>query len=118
MFLGWEPHPMNTNFDMGYLSGADDYFGPDYGGATVYTNTRAGYSDECTNVGQLLNNLSFTLAMENQVMGAIMDDGKNEKDAARAWLKAHPDTLTAWLEGVTTVDGQPGLPAVKQSLGL
>ncbi|KFF50663.1 glycine/betaine ABC transporter substrate-binding protein [Gammaproteobacteria bacterium MFB021] len=118
VFLGWEPHPMNTNFDMGYLSGADDYFGPDYGGATVYTNTRAGYSDECTNVGQLLDNLSFTLTMENQVMGAIMDEGQNEKDAARAWLKAHPDTLTAWLEGVTTVDGQPGLPAVKQSLGL
>ncbi len=118
VFLGWEPHPMNTNFDMGYLSGADDYFGPDYGGATVYTNTRAGYSDECTNVGQLLDNLSFTLTMENQVMGAIMDEGQNEKDAARAWLKAHPDTLTAWLEGVTAVDGQPGLPAVKQSLGL
>ncbi|WP_106419998.1 choline ABC transporter substrate-binding protein [Salinicola tamaricis] len=118
VFLGWEPHPMNTNFDMGYLSGADDYFGPDYGGATVYTNTRAGYSDECTNVGPLLDNLSFTLTMENQVMGAIMDEGQNEKDAARAWLKAHPDTLTAWLEGVTAVDGQPGLPAVKQSLGL
>ncbi len=44
VFLGWEPHPMNANFDMTYLSGGDDYFGPNYGGATVHTNVRAGYT--------------------------------------------------------------------------
>jgi glycine betaine/proline transport system substrate-binding protein len=33
VFLGWAPHPMNTRFDMVYLSGGDDYFGPNYGGA-------------------------------------------------------------------------------------
>ncbi|HSH48969.1 MAG TPA: glycine betaine ABC transporter substrate-binding protein, partial [Halomonas sp.] len=43
VFLGWEPHPMNTSFDIAYLEGADEYFGPDLGGATVYTNTRAGF---------------------------------------------------------------------------
>ncbi len=43
VFLGWEPHPMNANFDLTYLEGGDDFFGPDLGGATVYTNTRAGY---------------------------------------------------------------------------
>ncbi|WP_129141665.1 choline ABC transporter substrate-binding protein [Modicisalibacter coralii] len=118
VFLGWEPHPMNTNFDMAYLEGADDYFGPDYGGATVYTNTRAGYVDECANVGQLLENLTFTLDMENQVMGAIMDDGDKPAAAARSWLKAHPGVLDGWLEGVTTVDGGQGLPAVKQSLDI
>ncbi|MFN2411423.1 MAG: glycine betaine ABC transporter substrate-binding protein, partial [Halomonas sp.] len=56
VFLGWEPHPMNTNFDMAYLEGAGDYFGPDLGGATVYTNTRRGYVQECANVGALLEN--------------------------------------------------------------
>ena len=42
VFLGWEPHPMNANHDITYLSGGDDWFGPNYGGATVYTNVRAG----------------------------------------------------------------------------
>src|SRR6056297_3039959 len=55
IFLGWEPHPMNANHDMTYLTGGDDWFGPDLGGATVYTNTRAGYVEECPNVGKLLN---------------------------------------------------------------
>ncbi|WP_110665760.1 choline ABC transporter substrate-binding protein [Salinicola halophilus] len=118
VFLGWAPHPMNTNLEMGYLSGADDYFGPDFGGATVYTNTRAGYTEECTNVGGLLENLSFTLDMENEVMGAIMNDGEDAEDAARAWLSSNPETLDAWLEGVETVEGELGLPAVRESLNL
>ena len=37
--------------------------------------------------------------------------------AAKAWLKANPDALTKWLDGVTTVDGKPGLEAVKSFLG-
>jgi glycine betaine/proline transport system substrate-binding protein len=42
-----------------------------------------------------------------------------EGDKAGAkWLKANPDVLSKWLDGVTTVDGQPGLDAVKKSLGL
>ena len=118
VFLGWEPHPMNANFDLVYLSGGDDWFGPDYGGATVLTNTRAGYVDECPNVGQLLTNLQFTLAMENEVMAAILDEGEEPADAARAWLQANPETLDGWLDGVTTVDGDEGLPAVKAHLGL
>lgn len=118
VFLGWEPHPMNTNFDIAYLEGADDYFGPNLGGATVYTNTRAKYAQECANVGTLLNNLSFTLEMENQLMGNIMDDGEKPREAARAYLQANPAVLEGWLEGVTTVDGESGLPAVKQALDI
>jgi len=118
VFLGWEPHPMNANFDLTYLSGGDDIFGPDYGGATVYTNARAGYTEECPNVGALLDNLVFTLAMENEIMGAILNDGEEPEDAATAWLKANPDTLDAWLASVTTLGGDEGLAAVKSHLGL
>ena len=118
VFLGWEPHPMNANFDMSYLTGGDDFFGPDLGGATVYTNTRQGYSAECPNVGALLGNLKFTLAMENEIMAAILDDGEDPEDAASAWLKANPDTFEAWLDGVTTMDGGDAVAAVKADLGL
>ena len=118
VFLGWEPHPMNANFDMVYLEGGDDYFGPDLGGATVYTNTRAGYVDECPNIGGLLKNLKFTLAMENEIMGAILNDGEEPADAARAWLQKNPDVLDDWLDGVNTKSGADGLAAVKSALGI
>jgi glycine betaine/proline transport system substrate-binding protein len=118
VFLGWEPHPMNANIKMTYLTGGDEFFGPDFGGATVYTNTRAGYVTECPNVGQFLTNLEFTLAMENTIMGKILDDGEDPDEAAADWLKANPEVLDGWLAGVTTRDGGDGLAAVRDSLGV
>ena len=118
VFLGWEPHPMNTKFKMKYLEGGDDVFGPNLGGATIYTNTRAGYTAECPNVGQLIKNLKFSLKQENETMGYILDGGMDGEKAGETWLKANPAVLDDWLKGVTTFDGKPGLEAVKKSLGL
>lgn len=118
VFLGWEPHPMNTKYKIKYLEGGDDIFGPNLGGATIYTNTRAGYSAECPNVGKLLSNLKFTLTMENEIMGSILFDKEEADKAAAKWLKANPKVLDGWLAGVKTAEDKDGLPAVKASLGL
>jgi glycine betaine/proline transport system substrate-binding protein len=116
VFLGWAPHPMNANFELAYLEGGDDFFGPNYGGASVHTNVRKNYTTECKNVGKLLTNLTFTLPMENEVMGAILDGGKKPEVAAREWIKKNPKALDAWLEGVTTLDGKPALAAASAVL--
>ncbi|MFT4181352.1 MAG: choline ABC transporter substrate-binding protein [Rhizobium sp.] len=118
IFLGWAPHPMNTTYKMTYLTGGDDVFGPNFGGATVYTNVRAGYLQECPNVGTFVKNLVFSLPMENEIMGKILNDGKEPEAAASEWLKANPTAVTPWLAGVTTKDGGDGLAAVKAKLGL
>jgi len=118
VFLGWEPHPMNANFQMSYLEGGDDFFGPNLGGATVYTNVRKGYVEQCSNVGALLKNLQFSLAMENEIMGAILNDKQEAEAAATAWMKANSDAVMAWLDGVTTVDGGDAKAAVSKALGL
>jgi glycine betaine/proline transport system substrate-binding protein len=118
LFLGWEPHPMNTKFKIRYLEGGDDVFGPNLGGATIYTNVRAGLLGECANLGQFLKNLKFSLDMENKVMGAILFDKMEADKAAADYLKANAKVLDGWLANVTTFDGKPGLPAVKASLGV
>jgi glycine betaine/proline transport system substrate-binding protein len=116
VFLGWEPHPMNTKYPMKYLEGGDDVFGPNYGGATVFTNTRTGYVTECPNVGALIKNLKFSLELENVVMGYILFDGMDPAKGAEKWLKANPAVWTPWLAGVTTIDGKPAVDAVKKAL--
>ena len=118
VFLGWEPHPMNANFKLTYLSGGDDIFGANFGGAEVFTNVRAGYTTECPNVGKLLTNLKFSLQMENEIMGKILNDGQEPDKAAEEWLKANPTVVDPWLAGVTAKDGGDGLAAVKAALGL
>lgn len=116
VFLGWEPHPMNANFKMTYLAGGDDFFGPDFGGAVVDTNVRKGYVTDCPNVGKFLKNLSFSLPMENEIMGKILDGGEEPAAAAKEWLAAHPDVVTPWLDGVTTKDGGDATAAVASAL--
>ena len=109
---------MNANFDIVYLPGGDDFFGADLGGATVYTNVAAGFVEECPNVGALLKNQKFTLEMENEIMGAILDDGEEANDAAKAWLKKNPAMWEAWVENVTTYEGGNGKEAVGKHLGM
>ncbi len=109
VFLGWEPHPMNTRFDIRYLTGGDASFGPDFGGATVFTNVRAGYLRECPNVARLLKNLQFSLRGESELMAGILDRKLAPEAAGEEWLKANPAALVAWLDGVKTFDGRPAL---------
>ncbi|MFD9899558.1 choline ABC transporter substrate-binding protein [Mesorhizobium sp. NPDC059025] len=118
VFQGWAPHPMNTMYDFKYLTGGDKYYGPDFGAATVSTQTRKGYADECPNVGQLLNNLAFDIDFENAGMGYLINDGMQPQDAGLKAIRQSPEKLAAWLAGVTTFDGKPGLEAVKAKLGL
>jgi len=115
VFLGWEPHPMNVQMKMSYLSGGDDIFGPNLGEAKVYTAIPPSYEKKCPNVYSFLKNLQFTLDMENQVMGPILKKVKPNK-AAKDYLAKNPAVLDKWLAGVTTLDGKPGLDAVKAAL--
>lgn len=116
VFLGWEPHPMNANFKLTYLTGGDDVFGPNLGGATVATNTRKGFVAECPNTGKFLENLVFTLPMENEIMGMMLNDGMAGPEAATTWLAANPATWEGWLDGVTTKDGGDAKAAVAAAL--
>jgi len=113
VFLAWDPHPMNMRFDLRYLEGGDAVFGPNYGEARVDTNTRAGYSRECPNIGRLLRNLSFTTQQESRVMGDILDRHEPPEVAATAFLKANPQLVAGWLQGVRTFDGRPALAGLK-----
>ena len=118
LFFGWRPHPMNVRYKMAYLTEGKDMFGPQDGAASVLTNTRAGFSKDCPNLGKFLSNLAFTVDAEDLMMSYILDDGMAPRDAAKRWLKDNPVALDEWLKDVTTVDGQPALPAASKALGL
>ncbi|MNN78709.1 Glycine betaine-binding protein OpuAC precursor [compost metagenome] len=104
---------MNVKLKMHYLSGGEKWFGSK---GDVYTLTRKGYPQACPNAAKLLGNLKFTLDMENTIMAEVVDKKISFDEAAKAWVKAHPELLDGWLAGVTTkVDGN-ALEAVKAKL--
>ena len=113
LFLGWTPHPVMGEMKISYLDGVVDYgFGP----ATVYTNVRAGYVAECPNAGKLVSNLRFNLKMEGEMMAPVLKDGKDPKEVAQEWIKANPDSINAWLDGVTAFDGSDAKAAAQAIL--
>jgi len=117
VFLGWAPHPMNLRFDMRYLGGGDTVFGPNFGGATIHTNIRAGYAQQCPNVAHLLRNLTFTIALESELMSAILDQHRDPHEAAVAWLTAHPEARAKWLDGVANFGGAATSSGAAQATG-
>ncbi|WP_179403204.1 choline ABC transporter substrate-binding protein [Burkholderia guangdongensis] len=117
VFLAWEPHPMNLDYKITYLTGGDDVFGPNYGSAKVFTIVAPGYMARCPNVGRLLTNLQFTTDEENRLMVPIMNHA-DPVAVAKTWLKSNPDVLAKWLDGVTTIDGQDGVKAVQRTIGM
>jgi glycine betaine/proline transport system substrate-binding protein len=118
VFLGWEPHPMNLDYELTYLDGGDMEYGPNFGGATVHTLSRRGYAAECPNVAKFFSQLVFDINYENLGMQKIMGDGILAPDAAKSMISERPELLESWLKDVTTIDGEPGLPAVQAALGL
>ena len=113
VFLGWTPHPMNVKYDMKYLAGGEKYFGST---GSVYTVTRNGYAKQCPNSAKLLANLSFDLKMENAIMAEVLEKNVKNADAVKAWIKANPQVLGKWLDGVKSRDGGDALAAVQAKL--
>ncbi|MET0640080.1 MAG: choline ABC transporter substrate-binding protein [Hyphomicrobium sp.] len=113
VFLGWTPHPVMGEMKIQYLDGMGD---SGFGAATVSTNVRHGYAEECPNVGKLLSNLKFNLTMEGAMMAPVLKEGADPKATALEWLKKNPDAATPWLSGVTTVDGGDAKAALKATL--
>ena len=80
VFQGWAPHPMNTMYDFKYLTGGDKFFGPNFGAATVTTQVRKGYLQQCPNVAKFLRNLAFDIDFENVGMGYLINDGMKPEE--------------------------------------
>lgn len=118
VFLGWSPHSMNEKIDMAYLTGStDETFGPDDGTATVYTNVRKDFPADMPNVTRFLKNFIVPVTMMNSIMVTMAEHPEMKaRDAALDWVAKNPDMPAKWLDGVTTKDGKPGLPAFMAAL--
>jgi glycine betaine/proline transport system substrate-binding protein len=118
VFLGWAPHYMNEIIDMKYLTGSTaETFGENDGTATVYTNIRKGFDKENPNVANFLQQFIFPVSMMNEIMAMLYEnDGLKPYQAGMHWVAQHPEIYRGWLEGVTTVDGEPALPAFERYL--
>lgn len=126
-FLGWTPHPMNIQFDIKYLAGGEDYWGPNKGGARVYTFSHVGWAWRCPNAGQFFENFKFT-AEEQSLLGLYIEEqGMEYPEAGRHLIKEKPELVDRWFGSggtyqtgaVKTFEGsQRAAEVIRSALGL
>lgn len=101
IFIAWEPEPEITNISPAYLSGGGDIFGA----AEVQTVTRAGYAEECQNIGSFLRNFEITPAAANELIAEMTTKNITPDTVTKNWLKRNPETVAVWLAAMTTAGG-------------
>jgi len=118
VFLGWSPHYMNKVIDMTYLTGSTgDTFGENNGTATVSTIINKKLKEEDPNIIKFLENFTLPVSMTNEIMDILNRNSQlRPVDAGIKWMKDNPRAYKKWLEGVTTVDGEPALPVFEKYL--
>lgn len=115
VFLSWEPHPINLELNIHYLSGAEDI--PGFGEAVVYTVGSADYLNRCYNVNRFLKNIKFSIAMENEMMRRILENKENPKSVGRDLIRSNINLLKDWLVGVKDFNGRDPTDKLMQFIG-
>ncbi|WP_219414697.1 ABC transporter substrate-binding protein [Pseudonocardia nigra] len=113
-FLGWSPHWMATEYDLHFL---DDPQSVWPGAGEVRSLTRAGLAEGDPNLVRFISQISVDTETASEFIRAVDKDGKPAEQVARDWIQAHPDRIEAWLEGVTSVSGEPAAEVVLAGTG-
>ncbi|MDR9438135.1 MAG: ABC transporter substrate-binding protein [Halomonas sp.] len=116
VFAGWTPHWMNIEYDIQYLTDTQDMWGPDGGRSDVRTLVTNDFAETAPNATRLLDQLSFTADDQSAMIRGFSYEEREPEAVALDWIRANPGKVQAFLEGVTTRDGEPGWPAVQQAL--
>lgn len=114
VFLGWKPHWMNVVFDIKYLDDPEVMWGGD---SRVVTIARPEFVEKHPNVARFLKQMVIPAKVQSQW---IYDYGYEDQPldkVAGDWIKANPELVEKWLDGVTTADGgRSALDALHDSL--
>ncbi len=116
VFAGWTPHWMNIEYDIRYLDDTQDMWGPDGGRSDVKTLVTTDFSESNPNATRLLDQLVFTADDQSAMIRGFSYEEREPEEVALQWLRDNPERVAAFLEGVTTRDGEPAWPVVQQAL--
>ena len=115
VFLGWKPHWMNIIYDIKYLDDPELMWG---GASTVNTVVRPDFVTKHPNVSRFLQQMLIPAQVQSQWINDYGYKKEPLEKVASDWIKANPELVGQWLEGVTTADGsRPALQALKVSIG-
>jgi glycine betaine/proline transport system substrate-binding protein len=114
VFLGWSPHWMTSEFNLHFL---DDPQSVWPGAGQVRSLVRSELEAADPNLVRFISQISVDTATASDFIRAVDKDGKPAETVAQEWMQAHPDQIEAWLQGVTSVNGEPAAQVVLSRAG-
>ena len=82
-----------------------------------YLQTRSALNEGDPNLARFVSQMTFDTTTASDFIRGVEKDGKAADVVASEWMAAHPDQLTAFLDGVTTVSGEPAAAVVLATTG-
>ena len=104
VFLGWEPHWMNVQWELVYL---EDPEGVWPGAGEIRVLAREGFEADNPNAARFLSQMEVDTATASEWINQLSKDGEPAETVASDWIAQNTDQVNAWLEGVETADGSP-----------
>ena len=113
VFLGWEPHWMNLEWELKYLDDPERIWG-EPGATHVDTATRSGLNEASPNLATFLRQVVIEADWQSKWIMGYTYEGNEPEDVARVWIENNLDKVAEWLQGVRTQDGsRDGMTALK-----
>ncbi|MFD2191704.1 ABC transporter substrate-binding protein [Pistricoccus aurantiacus] len=106
VFYGWTPHWMAPKYDMVILDDPESVYGRENGKSDIRTVVRRDFSEANPNLTKFLGQVVFSAEEQSQFIDEFSQQGKDLEDVAEQWIESHPERVQAFLDGVTTRDGE------------
>lgn len=113
VFLGWEPHWMNTVYDIKYLEAVRDDSEIAHTVSNVLTVVRPEVSVDEPQATHFLTQFQISKDTMGRWIYQITKKERDPVDIAHAWITDNLDVVAVWLDGVKTLDGESAIDAVR-----
>ncbi|GHA93559.1 ABC transporter substrate-binding protein [Modicisalibacter luteus] len=118
VWVGWTPHWMNLELPMRYLDDPKNLFGENNGQSEVLTLMRSDYAESHPNLKAFFEQFTFKAEEQSWMIQGFGLEERSADEVANEWIRSNPERVQTMLEGVTTQEGEPAWPAVRDALSL
>ncbi len=109
VFLGWEPHWMNVEWNLVYLDDPDSMW-PGAGEIRVAVSEE--YQEDNPNLIGFFEQMSVDREVASDWIYQLSQENVPVEEIASTWIEENPDVVAEWLDGVETADGEPATDAI------
>lgn len=104
VFLGWQPHWMNVEWDLVYLEDPEGVW-PGAGEIRVVANEE--FHADNPNLMRFFEQMTIDRETASDWIYQLSQEDQDPAEIASGWIEENPDVVAEWMDGVESTDGDP-----------